>query len=163
TGGTRDGVFLSAGGPAAGGALRRAGDLPPADRGRSRTPGPVDSRGRLARADREPERWRDGVPAQSHALQHQQRSAEFPWLEPTGPGWQMLREDGQPMRRHDMPFERVLATGQPVKSVVVGVPVGNGEVHWALFNAYPENNAQGGLRHVVLTFIDITSLKTAQA
>ncbi len=84
--------------------------------------------------------------------------------EPTGPGWQMLREDGQPMRRHDMPFERVLATGQPVKSVVVGVPVGNGdEVHWALFNAYPENNAQGGLRHVVLTFIDITSLKTAQA
>lgn len=83
--------------------------------------------------------------------------------EPTGPGWQMLREDGQPMRRHDMPFERVLATGLPVKSVVVGVPVGCGEVHWALFNAYPENNAQGGLRHVVLTFIDITSLKTAQA
>lgn len=84
--------------------------------------------------------------------------------EPTGPGWQMLREDGTPMRRHDMPFERVLATGQPVKSVVVGVPVGTGdEVHWALFNAYPENNAQGGLRHVVLTFIDITSLKTAQA
>ncbi len=84
--------------------------------------------------------------------------------EPTGPGWQMLREDGQPMRRHDMPFERVLATGMPVKSVVVGVPVGSsGEVHWALFNAYPENNAQGGLRHVVLTFIDITSLKTAQA
>ncbi len=84
--------------------------------------------------------------------------------EPTGPGWRMLREDGQPMRRHDMPFERVLATGQPVKSVVVGVPVGNsGEVRWALFNAYPENNAQGGLRHVVLTFIDITSLKSAQA
>jgi two-component system cell cycle sensor histidine kinase/response regulator CckA len=84
--------------------------------------------------------------------------------EPTGPGWQMLREDGTPMRRHDMPFERVLATGQPVKSVVVGVPVGTGdEVRWALFNAYPENNAQGGLRHVVLTFIDITSLKTAQA
>ncbi|MDR7096911.1 hybrid sensor histidine kinase/response regulator [Hydrogenophaga laconesensis] len=84
--------------------------------------------------------------------------------EPTGPGWRMLREDGQPMRRHDMPFERVLATGQPVKSVVVGVPVGgSGEVRWALFNAYPENNAQGGLRHVVLTFIDITSLKSAQA
>ena len=34
---------------------------------------------------------------------------------------------------------------------------------WALCNAYPENNAQGGLRHVVLTFIDITSLKNAQA
>ena len=83
--------------------------------------------------------------------------------EPTDPGWRMLREDGQPMRRHDMPFEHVLATGQPVKSVVVGVPVGEGgDVRWALCNAYPENNAHGGLRHVVLTFIDITSLKTVQ-
>lgn len=84
--------------------------------------------------------------------------------EPTGPGWQMLREDGQPMRLHDMPFERVLATGLPVKNVVVGVPVGDGDdVRWAVCNAYPENNAQGGLRHVVLTFIDITSLKVAQS
>lgn len=84
--------------------------------------------------------------------------------EPSTDGWQMLREDGQPMRRHEMPFERVLATGQPVRSVVIGMPQGAGEgVHWALCNAYPENNAQGGLRHVVLTFIDITSLKNAQA
>ncbi|MGE0351215.1 ATP-binding protein [Hydrogenophaga sp.] len=83
--------------------------------------------------------------------------------EPTGPGWQMLREDGQPMRRHDMPFEHVLATGLPVNNVVVGVPVGDGdEVRWALCNGYPENDAQGALRHVVLTFIDITPLKTAQ-
>ncbi|MBT9466763.1 ATP-binding protein [Hydrogenophaga sp.] len=84
--------------------------------------------------------------------------------EPSAEGWQMLREDGQPMRRHEMPFERVLATGQPVRSVVIGMPQAAGEgVHWALCNAYPENNAQGGLRHVVLTFIDITSLKNAQA
>ena len=84
--------------------------------------------------------------------------------EPSTQGWQMLREDGQPMRRHEMPFERVLATGQPVRSVVIGVPQGgDAGVHWALCNAYPENSAQGGLRHVVLTFIDITSLKNAQA
>jgi len=84
--------------------------------------------------------------------------------EPSTQGWQMLREDGQPMRRHEMPFERVLATGQPVRSVVIGVPQGeDAGVHWALCNAYPENTAQGGLRHVVLTFIDITSLKNAQA
>lgn len=83
--------------------------------------------------------------------------------EPTGAGWQMLRGDGQPMRRHEMPFEHVLATGLPVRNVVVGVPVGGGDtVHWALCNGYPESDAQGGLRHVVLTFIDITSLKTAQ-
>ncbi|MBS3996316.1 MAG: PAS domain-containing protein, partial [Hydrogenophaga sp.] len=84
--------------------------------------------------------------------------------EPTIPGWALLREDGQPMRRHEMPFERVLTTGQPVRDVVLGMPVGrSGEVHWALCNAYPENDANGGLRHVVLTFVDISSLRQAQA
>ncbi|WP_171019923.1 ATP-binding protein [Hydrogenophaga sp. 2FB] len=86
---------------------------------------------------------------------------------PDGLGTQMLREDGQAMRRHDLPFERVLATGMPVKNVVIGVPVfagdDDGDVHWALCNGYAENDAQGGLRHVVLSFIDITSLKTAQS
>jgi signal transduction histidine kinase len=84
--------------------------------------------------------------------------------EPTVANWSMLREDGQAMERHDMPFERVLATGQPVRSVIVGVPVAAvEEVRWALCNAYPETGPQGELRHVVLTFIDITSLREVQA
>ncbi len=84
--------------------------------------------------------------------------------EPTMASWGMLREDGQSLRRHEMPFERVLATGQPVRSVIVGVPVEQAEeVRWALCNAYPENTAQGALRHVVVTFIDITSLRAVQA
>ena len=84
--------------------------------------------------------------------------------EPTVANWSMLREDGQAMLRHDMPFERVLVTGQPVRSVIVGVPVASAEeVRWALCNAYPETGPQGELRHVVLTFIDITSLREVQA
>jgi signal transduction histidine kinase/PAS domain-containing protein len=78
--------------------------------------------------------------------------------------WFMLNEAGEPMRRHDLPFERVLATGQPVQDVIVGIPmVEQGAVRWALCNAHPENDASGGLRHVVLTFIDITTLRQAQA
>ncbi|WP_439115582.1 hybrid sensor histidine kinase/response regulator [Hydrogenophaga sp.] len=83
--------------------------------------------------------------------------------EPIGSRWTMLAENGQAMRRHDMPFERVLATGQPVRDVVMGISVGAGApVRWALCNAHPENDAQGGLRHVVLTFVDISSLRSAQ-
>ncbi len=85
--------------------------------------------------------------------------------EPTSGGhaWQLLGEGGQPLRRHELPFDRVLATGQPARDIVMGVPVGDGgEVRWALCNAYPENGTDGGLRHVVLTFIDITSLRNAQ-
>ena len=84
--------------------------------------------------------------------------------EPLGAAWRFLNEDGQPMRWHDMPFDQVLATGQPVSNVVVGMPMADGrETRWALCTAYPENNVQGGLRHVVLTFVDITSLRQAQA
>ena len=74
----------------------------------------------------------------------------------------LLAEDGRPMRRHELPFERVLATGQPVRDVVLGLSVGGGNVRWALCNAHPENDAQGGLRHVVLTFVDISSLRAAR-
>ncbi|MDP1894226.1 MAG: ATP-binding protein [Hydrogenophaga sp.] len=74
----------------------------------------------------------------------------------------LLAEDGQPMHRHELPFERVLSTGQPVRDVVLGVSVGGGGVRWALCNAHPENDAQGGLRHVVLTFVDISSLRAAR-
>ena len=77
--------------------------------------------------------------------------------------WALLRADGQPMARHEMPFERVLATGLPLTDVVLGVqPNGQGEVRWALCNAFADNDKLGGLRHVVLTFVDITSLQAAQ-
>jgi PAS domain S-box-containing protein len=82
---------------------------------------------------------------------------------PQTPDWQLLREDSSRMLRREMPFERVLATGQPAHDGVVGIRTGDtGVVRWALCNAYPENDAIGGLRHVVFTFVDITSLKQAQ-
>ncbi len=82
---------------------------------------------------------------------------------PQTPDWQLLREDGSRMPRHEVPFERVLATGQPVNDVVGGIrTTGSGELRWALCNAYPENDAMGGLRHVVFTFVDITALRQIQ-
>lgn len=85
---------------------------------------------------------------------------------PQAPDWLLLREDGSRMPRHEVPFERVLASGQPVRDVVGGIRTAttdsDGAVRWALCNAYPENDAIGGLRHVVFTFVDITSLKQAQ-
>ena len=81
---------------------------------------------------------------------------------PPAPGaWPLLGNDGQRLPRHEMPFERVLATGQPVADVVVGIHIA-GEVRWALCNAYPENDALGGLRHVVFTFVDITAMRQMQ-
>ena len=82
---------------------------------------------------------------------------------PASPAWHMVCEDGVRMPRHEVPFERVLVNGQPVSDFVGGIRIGeDGAVRWALCNAYPENDALGGLRQVVLTFVDITSLRQAQ-
>lgn len=84
--------------------------------------------------------------------------------EPSYESWRMLDESGQPLRRHDRPFERVLITGQPVRDVVVGLPIdGGARLRWALCSGYPESDSQGGLRRVVLTFLDITAMKDAQS
>lgn len=78
-------------------------------------------------------------------------------------GHALLREDGSPMPRHETPFEQVLALARPVSDVVIGLHAcDSDDVRWALCNAYPENDSLGGLRHVVSTFVDITSLRQAQ-
>ena len=91
------------------------------------------------------------------------RFLDWPMSEavPTSMHWRLLRADGQPMARHEVPFERVLATGQPVADFVGGIRIG-GEVRWALCNAYPDNDVLGGLRQVVFTFVDITALRQVQ-
>jgi two-component system cell cycle sensor histidine kinase/response regulator CckA len=81
---------------------------------------------------------------------------------PSLPKWHLVSDSGERMSRNEMPFERVMATGQPMRNIVIGLPL-DGTVRWALCNAYPENDALGGLRHVVLTFVDITSLRAVQA
>ena len=78
--------------------------------------------------------------------------------------WTLLKADGQAMARHEMPFEQVLGTGRPLNDVLVGVrPRTGAEVRWALCNAFAENDALGGLRQVVITFVDVTSLQLAQS
>lgn len=94
------------------------------------------------------------------------------WDDPSGPidvtaisgsGWRLLKDDGQPIRRHEMPFDKVLATGQPVREMVLGLSRGeSSHVRWVLCNAYPHNNAIGGLRHVVFILVDISGLRQAQ-
>ena len=92
-----------------------------------------------------------------------ERDAHSAMPVPFAPEWRLLSEDGRPMPRHEVPFERVLATGQPVADVILGVQSGDGaQTQWALCNAYPENDAIGDLRHVMFTFVDITSLREAQ-
>ena len=72
-----------------------------------------------------------------------------------------LREDGMPVPPGDDPGLAALATGQPQRDVVIGVPRGGG-LAWLLVSAQPERNANGSVRDVLVTFGDITERKRSQ-
>ncbi|HET7746869.1 MAG TPA: diguanylate cyclase, partial [Vicinamibacteria bacterium] len=73
-------------------------------------------------------------------------------------GRDVVREDGSPLAPGLRPVALVLATGEPVRGLVVGVtrPRSWDRV-WLLADAYPHPTASGG--GVVLTLLDITARK----
>ena len=79
------------------------------------------------------------------------------------PAWHFLNQDGSPMALEDYPVSRVVASGEPFEGLITGVVRAAGaEPVWLLCNAYPVRDEGGGLRQVVVTFIDITAIVQAQ-
>ncbi len=76
--------------------------------------------------------------------------------------WPFLREDGSDMPPEEYPVNRVIATGQPVSSYVVGMRFPN-EVRWSLVNALPRFNSAGAMEEIVVSFTSITDLKRTEA
>lgn len=78
------------------------------------------------------------------------------------PDWRFIRDDGVRMTVAEYPVNRVLATGQLLKNFVMGVGRDSGsDLTWVLVNAYPEFDADGQLRQVVVMFTDISDIKCA--
>jgi len=77
------------------------------------------------------------------------------------PAWHFCDEEGAPMPLESYPFNRVLATGQLVEMLVLGIKRADAPVTWVLVNAYPEFADSGELRQVVATFVDISERKRA--
>ncbi|MEB3277630.1 MAG: PAS domain S-box protein [Lyngbya sp.] len=78
------------------------------------------------------------------------------------PTWNFIREDRSIMPPEDYPVNRVLATRIPLKNYVVGINQGTENPSWALVNAYPEFEANGEIKQVVTTFINVTKRKQAE-
>jgi CHASE1-domain containing sensor protein/signal transduction histidine kinase len=76
------------------------------------------------------------------------------------PDWNVIHEDGSPFPGSTHPVPVAIATRAPVKNVVMGVyHPPTKEVVWLLVNADPELNADGSVKEVVCTFVDITERK----
>ncbi|VXD25059.1 Multi-sensor hybrid histidine kinase (fragment) [Planktothrix serta PCC 8927] len=79
------------------------------------------------------------------------------------PAWHFVQEDGTIMPIEDYPVNRVLSTQIPLKNYVLGINKLTPPVAWVLVNAFPEFDPHHQLQQVVITFIDITQLKQAEA
>ncbi len=79
------------------------------------------------------------------------------------PCWTFLREDGSRLPVEEYPVNRVLATMRPLRYWRVGIQRPDlPETTWTEVNAYPERDQDGRLRHVVVTFWDVTRRKRAE-
>ena len=77
--------------------------------------------------------------------------------------WHFEREDGTKLLAEDYPVNRVIASGKALRNFVIGISRGDNAVTtWVLVNAYPKRDTTGELRHVVVTFSDISDMKCAE-
>ena len=80
------------------------------------------------------------------------------------PAWSFVHGDGTPMPLAEYPVNRARSTGEPLRNLEVGVNRPRvGDRVWLLVNAFPEFDPQGKLRQVVVTFVDITARRQAEA
>jgi PAS domain S-box-containing protein len=79
------------------------------------------------------------------------------------PDWNVIHEDGSPFPGETHPVPQAIATGLPVRDVIMGVynPIKNNRV-WLLVDAMPQLNSDGNVQQVVCAFVDITKRKQAE-
>ena len=79
------------------------------------------------------------------------------------PDWHFVREDGTRMTVDEFPANHVIATGHVLKNFVMGIAWGRGgECKWVLVNAYPEFGSGEQLSQVVVMFMEISDIKSAE-
>lgn len=79
------------------------------------------------------------------------------------PAWHFIREDGTIMPEEEYPVNRVLSTGISLENYVLGISRDSEPNVWVLVTAFPEFDLKNQLKQIVVTFIDISNLKQAEA
>jgi diguanylate cyclase (GGDEF)-like protein/PAS domain S-box-containing protein len=79
------------------------------------------------------------------------------------PGWQFIDEQGVPLGRDAYPANAVRSTLEPLEAQVYGVLLpDSGRVVWLQVNAFPELEADGTLKSIIVNFDDISPRKQAE-
>ncbi|MGA1133087.1 MAG: EAL domain-containing protein [Prochlorotrichaceae cyanobacterium] len=77
--------------------------------------------------------------------------------------WKFIDENYQTLGIEDYPISQVLKTLKPLENMVVGIlRPDRHSVTWVLVNGFPIFNPNGDLSEAIISFVDITNLKTAE-
>jgi len=79
------------------------------------------------------------------------------------PGWRISDEAGRLVADADLPFRRVLETGQPLDDARLVIERGDGRRVSLAINAAPLCDAAGRVEQVIFALADITELRRAEA
>ncbi|MCY7304987.1 MAG: diguanylate cyclase, partial [Rhodoferax sp.] len=74
----------------------------------------------------------------------------------------VVREDLSDYPLEDRPVQRTLRSGQPLRGVLIGYARSNGDLAWTMVNTEPLLDDQGGIRGVVMCFVDVTMQKSLE-
>lgn len=75
------------------------------------------------------------------------------------PEWRIFDEDGRPIPHDQLPFARVMETGEPVYNCRHGVEHPDGETVWLSINVAPIKSPSGEIEYLVSSLNDITQQK----
>ncbi len=78
------------------------------------------------------------------------------------PRWRLVCQDGQPLPPQASPWERAVASGEPVRGQLVGFTLSCGQQRWAKVSSERIPAPDGGRWAVVCSFIDVTAAKEAE-
>ncbi len=91
------------------------------------------------------------------------RDDELRGLLSSDPRWQLVREDGRPFEPDQVPSVVAARERRSVRNVVVGTRLPHvGSRMWEV-TATPQLGPDGALQHVIVTFVDVTERKQAEA
>jgi diguanylate cyclase (GGDEF)-like protein/PAS domain S-box-containing protein len=89
--------------------------------------------------------------------------AELRGRHASDPVWRLIDEQGTALAPDAYPVSLVSATLQPLQAQVYGVHrPDSARVMWLLVNAFPERDADGALKHIIVNFDDISPRKQAE-
>ncbi|MBE9159791.1 PAS domain S-box protein [Nodosilinea sp. LEGE 06152] len=78
------------------------------------------------------------------------------------PPWKVTNLAGEPLATEDLPFMRVLHTGQPTHGVEMALDHSDGDRTILCVNASPLLDSRDGITHVIASISDITKRKEAE-